>query len=251
MAKARAARERELALDRAARALSSGAFMYQDMGAILEQPAPPVKCNQPDPNTLDKMLPPSAPKLGEASNLEPPSWVGSPESQSMQSQPISGEHRLSSFPGTTPESQATGASNGFSGASSMQEFQEMTTDFGLEYLLKDVMRNTTYEGDVLGVDGTVNSNKLSLTNLPNTQAPSNVDGFVPMMQSPTTYTNSNGNANSQNSNGEKTDSPILGDGSMDWANWDDLVREYGMEGVQANMALNQNDISHLSMTNWF
>ena len=56
------------------------------------------------------------------------------------------------------------------------------------------------------------------------------------------------------SSGQSSDSPILDNAaSMDWANWDDLVREYGMEGIGQGQPglLNPTNTSHLGMVNWF
>jgi hypothetical protein len=36
---------------------------------------------------------------------------------------------------------------------------------------------------------------------------------------------------------------------MDWANWDDMVREYGMDGVQGMPPVN--GAGHLGTVNWF
>lgn len=289
MAKAQSARQKELALERASQALKSGGPFYTDFSQLtdhLNKQDP----GQPDPDSLDRLLRPAAPKLGEMPIAQPPTWTGSPRS---------GSQSEFSFTADTPNStnsrnvfepgfsQDTKSMNGTgNGRSSKLEAFNVLSEHGYDYLMGDIM-------DGLDVNGLPNSTATSTapTAYPTSNNNSNIALSNPLMdpQPPSNnlngQTNPNGNMftnpgplpfdnasfaafpgqtkspnmmsngnfavsdSPQGNGGSNAESPLLDGANMDWAVWDDLVNQYGMENPQ-QMAT-ANGAGHLGMVHWF
>jgi hypothetical protein len=70
LAKAKAARERELALERATMAVGPGQLRNEQYQYVIDQmDLPPATASQQSPEALDSMLRPTGPKLGRIHNL--------------------------------------------------------------------------------------------------------------------------------------------------------------------------------------
>ncbi|KAF2731933.1 hypothetical protein EJ04DRAFT_441932 [Polyplosphaeria fusca] len=261
MAKARAAREREIALERASQALKNGGVMYNDFPQLLNTiPDTPSIVDQPSPAGLDKLLRPSAPRLGEMPSAKPPSWTGSPGTESSQS----------------PHALGHSAGNSLSPAA--HQFQDLT-GYGLDYIVRDVMQDMAFDGTVAGNPAYPNHDASNFaathahahaqqqpqpqTSLPQNGAVSGVSGVsgvngASVMSGLNSFSNSPNNFSPSfndspllESSGQSSNSPMLDEGNMDWANWDDMVREYGMENPQIQTNNIANGVGHLGMTNWF
>ncbi|ORY06889.1 fungal-specific transcription factor domain-domain-containing protein [Clohesyomyces aquaticus] len=256
MAKARAARERELTLERASQALRAGGVTYQDFPKFLDQ-LEPVSPNQPSSDDLDKLLRPSAPRLGDMPVAKPPSWAGSPrggevEDDVLHTVMVASETQVVgvglNINGSTPSS-TNDHTHTPTSSNSAQQFQEIT-DYGLEYLMRDIWHGHSLSGDPIPSDPNSTSGFTMPQSLvdSSTQLPANginglANGFNP----------NPGPLPTANFNDSPT-SPLLDAGQMDWANWDDLVREYGTENGQKQLVTASNgDVGpgHLGMMNWF
>ncbi|KAF2186646.1 hypothetical protein K469DRAFT_706628 [Zopfia rhizophila CBS 207.26] len=246
MAKARAARERELAIERASQALKNGPVTYQDLPALLGQINEPALVDQPSSENLDKMLRPSAPRLGEIPSASPPSWAGGPSSITISSAAIQSPMVNDVGGGSLDTGVSTSllATNGISNEA--QNFQDIT-NYGFDFLMRDIMQDTPFDTSALQ---NLNANSIPMNSLPqnSSQSQTNTNGPNGLNQSPGSFDSPAGMGGSS---GQSSNSPVLGDGNMgmDWANWDDLVREYGMDGVQGQMTAN--GAGHLGMVNWF
>lgn len=256
MGKARAARERELALERASQALKTGGMVYQDY-SHLDHISNQVSFDQPSPEALDSMLRPAAAKLGEMPNAQPPSWAGSP---GVPDSPSPTERNMS-FNNISSSNNA-----GIQGVhrSHAAEVFLQQSNYGLDFAIQEVMNGIAFDGSST-YDTTATNNNLDpqpfsaqqhsqlpqqtasiLQNHPNTATlPDFNDLSKPF---PTEFGDSPAEFGS-GSSGQNSDSPVLDNtASMDWANWDDLVREYGMDGLQPS---NATGAGHLGMVNWF
>ncbi|KAF2465369.1 uncharacterized protein BDR25DRAFT_346238 [Lindgomyces ingoldianus] len=277
MAKARAARERELTLERASQALKNGGLMYQDFPQLLDQVQEPIPTDQPNSEDLDKLLRPTAPRLGDMPVAKPPSWAGSPRNGNPQSPFMNGGNELLGFGKSTQSgSSMNGASmSGPSNSNPGQMFQDMT-EYGFDYLMRDIWHDHNWEDSAPNMTNdsgrmmphslpsapvpetetatsTTTTNRNPTTNT-NARLPTAMDGISSnaFTQSPATLAASDFNnspAGMGGSSGQSSDSPNLDGGQMDWANWDDLVREYGMDGAQGQMVAN--GAGHMGMVNWF
>lgn len=187
MAKARAARERELALERAAASLKTQTTSYADIGQVFDA-LPPTTQQQPY-KQLDAMLQPTAPRLGEVPSSSPPRI---PIGQSISSP-------------TNVEAQ------------NISELTEM----GFDWFMGDLSMMGPLAEDI---------------------TPGSINGLM-----------QDRNLSPQNS-GTSPNSPVLGDGGLDWTNWDDMVREYGMD-VDMDSAvpsqMNINGAGIMRLPTWF
>lgn len=165
MAKARAARERELALERAAATLKSQTMSYSDIGSVFDALPPTTQQQQQPYEQLDAMLHPTAPRLGEVPSSSPPSISMGQTSHS-------------------PRNVVA------------QNFNDLT-DMGIDWLMGDLSK--------MGPLGEEISTGV-------------MDGLGQGL----------GSSTPQNSD-LSPKSPVLGEESLDWENWDDMVREYGMD----------------------
>jgi hypothetical protein len=261
MAKARAARERELALERASQALKNGGVVYTDFPQLLDQLPSPPPADQPSPENLDKMLRPSAPRLGEMPIAKPPSWAGSPALPSVSSPTHPRDiNIMPDFP------RMNGNNSGQTPNQAAYEFQALSGN-GLDWIIGDVMQDMTYEGTSIYDSANPEAQNFNRQNpalngqnqpsaLSQVQTNGALNGVGAFTNSPTALGGSSNDSPAMGSSGQaSSDSPVLDNGaSMDWANWDDLVREYGMEGMvgpgQPGI-LNPSNASHLGMVNWF
>jgi hypothetical protein len=250
MAKAKAARDRELALERASQALRTGGVVYQDYPLLL-QPIPEApSTDQPNSKQLDSMLRPAARKLGELPITNSSSWAGSPVLPDLPSPTANNISTRLPDPATRKP------------PSLPKNFTDMS-DFGLDYVIRDVMED-------MAIDGTYYDEKspgfndeqqpqVNVQSQPSTQSIQNpsIDGTMDMTSLNGFTPNSNSfnidltNASmSMNSTSASSHSPVLDNSaSMDWANWDDLVREYGMDTVHGDVFAN--GATHLGVMNWF
>jgi hypothetical protein len=268
MAKAQNARQKELALERASQALKTGGPFFTDFSQLTDQLNRQDR-NQPDPENLDRMLRPAAPKLGEMPVAQPPTWTSSPQS---------GQSEYS-FSADTPDSsrRATHDRNSISGATAKADANALDTfnalsEHGYDYLMGDIMNG-------LSVDGLPENNtataptafstsnplmdprpttSLAENGQPNMFNPSPLlqqneaaAGFAafPQTQSPRMMTNGSLNNSPQGNSRSNSDSPLLDGANMDWAVWDDLVNQYGMENPQ--QMTTANGTGHLGMVHWF
>lgn len=198
MAKAKAAREREMALERAAANIKSQPLAYTDLSQI---PNPLPSTNRQPYRQLDAMLQPTAPRLGEVPSSSPPS------------QPVIQNPTASSRNNVEA-----------------QHFTELS-DMGLDWLMGDMMKMVPLGPGDSGAD--------PMDDL----SPNRVQ--VPAFTPDQTMTSGNSIAS--------PNSPILGDGPVDWANWDDMVMEYGMDADigETSSQMNTNSVAALGLPTWF
>lgn len=255
MAKAKAARDRELALERASLALRASGVPYQEFPHLNNVAGSGMGYDQPSPESLDRMLRPAAAKLGEMPNAQPPSWAGSPALPNSPS---------ASSPSTLVGSNNNSIRNGFSGGQrkdvgihtanthqpqAADTFLD-TSSYGLDFVIRDVMAEMAFDGTTM-YDNVTNETNTNTNNTNNNNAfATNVSSFLHQNQSQPLHPIQTHNPNPFNTNtaapnlfspttddtgAAADDSPLLLDNgaSMDWANWDDLVREFGMDGIQS------------------
>jgi hypothetical protein len=154
LAKAKGARDRELALERASIALRNGQLMYPGFpGGLETMSLPSLSMNQPSSEDLDRLLRPSAPRLGESPQSQP-SWPDSPPPVSKQ---VSFSEESTNMSGGTSESRPSTNGVQRSNGSPGQEFSNLLS-FGLDNVLIDVMED-------MNVDGT-HINGLPINGLP-------------------------------------------------------------------------------------
>ncbi|KAF3035544.1 hypothetical protein E8E12_003141 [Didymella heteroderae] len=249
LAKARAAREREIRLEQASQAVRNGQRLQTDF-PWMASTLPPVTVDQPSSEDLDKLLRPSAPKLGEVpTHSTPSSWPESPMALNTN-KPITGL-RGEAF-GQDQRAQS-GSSNGSRSqtGSPGQQFNQLT-DFGLDNVILDVM-----EGQPYTVPYVPNPPTSMQTNQPGFAT-----GAQPVMSNGANlmagiYTpdmqffgdlNFDEMTSTRASNGQNgsNDSPIMDGGQMDWQGFDDMVSQYGFEGQAANNA-NATGTGHMGL----
>lgn len=234
LAKARAARAREIRLEQASQAVRNGQHLHENF-PWMANTLPPVTVDQPSSESLDKLLRPSAPKLGEVPlHATPPSWPDSPVPLSTN-RPFRGED----FGQTQSTQGKSSIGSGSQTGSPGQHFNQLA-DFGLDNVILDVMEGQRYVIPYIPDPPTsMQTNQAGLgtaaqpvmpngANLMNAAYPTDMQFFGDLnfddMTSPEA-------ANGQNSNKE---SPILDGGQMDWQVFDDMVSQYGYEGAVAN-----------------
>ncbi|KAL6161849.1 hypothetical protein ACJBU6_00947 [Exserohilum turcicum] len=260
--KAKAARERELVLERASIALRSGpypanAFAFEHYKHMQQQSKIPLMAsNQQTMQAVDGMLQGPVPKVGDLPSSRLPGWPNSPgQSQwgkvSMQSTwGLQMQHSL-------PNGAVSGVPNG-SG-----EVDSQGQDFGrlLEYQrLDDVLGHVMEDGSLSFEDETkatrcatnVSPTMTSPTcgHMPTTQvlAPNNAStaagGYPPFDETAFVNTNmdwgicTDGAQGMASPNGKAQDggggNEVMENGEMDWTLWDDMVNQFGIEGNAAN-----------------
>lgn len=293
MAKAQNARQKELALERASQALKTGGAFQTDFSQLTDQ-LNGVNPNQPDPENVDRMLRPAAPKLGEMPTAQPPTWTSSPKSATQSEFSFAADTPNSSTSRNVPD-RAFSQDNPMSGAQHDQPNQleafNALSEHGIDYLFGDIMNGLTTTGLPISTAVTTTSpTTYSSTNNNTSHNTSNIPG--PPLQSATTTNNNNSifanptslsntnvnfptfpmtttdNANMmsngtfamddspQGNSGSSSDSPLLEGANMDWAGWDDLVNQYGMEDGQQGTGtgtgtVGTSGVGHLGMVNWF
>jgi hypothetical protein len=266
LAKAKAARERELALEQASNAIRNGQATYVGIPRALEQPnPPPVSIDQPSPENLDRMLRPSAPKLGEGLLTTQSSWpVGSSQGSfangfgDQSQQPL--RSTTAGFSGPSRNSSSPG-----------NDFVDLT-NYGLDNVINYVMDDVAYNGTSIFDFSNLQANGSKPTAPPNPMQRAGLPDGITAVQpdavhSTATALNSThgtfgdemfGNVNfdgipppnvGSGTSAQPTGSPDLDSGNMDWTIWDDMVSQYGVEGAPVNP--NTNPASHMGLIHWF
>jgi len=261
MAKARAARDKELALERASQAVRNENVNYSSFSLLLDSLPSAASPSQPNPSNLDSMLRPSAPKLGEMPIAQPPTWTGSPTSANPDAvytlktgdgpeYNAMSSHGTGNVPG--------GATHGSNKQTALDTFNNLSEQ-GLDFLLHDVMDGFQTDGnpisnlpdhnqihqDANGGFFGVSDNNTTFTNPnPFSQAPAPLANPSSLNDSPVHIGAGDATGNIPN-----TESPLLDGGNMDWEVWDDLVNQYGMENPQPQATAN--GAGHLGMVHWF
>jgi hypothetical protein len=264
--KARVAREKELALERASIALRDGQSVFAGFPRGMEQvKVPPVSINQPSSDDLDRMLRPSAPKLGESPLASQSSWPISPPRSNTQMPLPNGPGRASFLETQRPNRGGLNHASGSPG----QEFVDLT-NFGLDNIVQDVMHDIDYNGNPIYdfSDLQTTSTAASLPNItqpaqmpnPNNGPQLNtVNSTATAINSAhgtfgdTMFTNINFNDMpppvEDGNRGQPAESPDMDTGNMDWTVWDDMVSRYGLGGNTLNP--NTNPASNGGLVNWF
>lgn len=273
LAKARAAREKEMALERASLALRNGQTVYPGFAEGMDRVnLPPVTLDQPSSDKLDQMLRPSAPKLGESPLASQPSWPRSPSMPNAQ-RPFPNGFGAQGSPSQT-DSAGFNSMPGSNG-SPAQDFTDLSS-FGLDHVVNDVMNDVAFDGNWVYTSLDYSGNTSStVSSLPAPMQPSGLQPASNPAQSNTINTTANNlnsahgtfgdtmfsNVNfnslpsttigdpSASANPSMDDSPTMNDGNMDWTMWDDMVTQYGLEGTQPNP--NTNPASHMGLVHWF
>lgn len=252
LAKARAAREREIRLEQASQAVRNGQHLSGDFPWIAPNTLNPVTVDQPSSEDLDKLLRPSAPKLGEVSlHATPSSWPESPVSLNT-SRPITGLRSEDS--GQSQRAQDRHSIGFGSQTTSLGQHFNQLTDFGLDNVILDVMDEQGYAP----------LNAVSQIQDPPTSMQTTQAGFAigaqPLMPSGANLMtevyapdmhffrdlNFDDMTSTGATNGQNNDSPIMNGGQMDWQVFDDMVNQYGFEGQAANNA-NATGTGHMGL----
>jgi hypothetical protein len=263
MAKARAARDKELALERASQALRDGGAHYASFAQMIDTlPNEVLPARQPNPKDLDSMLRPAAQKLGEMPVAQPPTWTGSPSSLT------NGDVLFPETMGSIPKYNAMssnvtgnvtgGAANEHKGLHALDRFNSLSEQ-GLDYLIHDVMDDLGTDGNPIHAtaNDTIPNNHGDSTNRNNNDVLNDSSTNLaftnpnPFLGSPSTFINSSLNDSPDilgDGSGLITESPLL-DANMDWEVWDDLVNQYGMDNPQPQATAN--GAGHLGMVHWF
>jgi len=242
LAKAKAAREREIRLEQASQAVRNGQHLNNDF-PWMANTLPPVTVDQPSSEDLDRLLRPSAPKLGEVPmHATPSSWPESPLAPETK-MPVNG-FRSEIF-GQGQKTQS-GSSNGSRSQTSSPGLRfNQLTDFGLDNVLLDVMEGQHYTVPyVPDPPASMQTNQPGFTTGAQPVMPNGAnlmaDVYAPDMQF---FNDLHLAANGQTGS---NDSPIMNGGQMDWQVFDDMVSQYGFEGQAANSA-NATGTGHMGL----
>ena len=264
MGKARAARERELALEKASQNLKAQTGLYGDFTTRYNEFS-----QQPNPDDVDALLRPRPPRVGEMPIAEPPNWTGSPWTQSVSPKSVPSRGSI----GSEQVTQTTAVNEPNLGqppapasailpiADAAREFQDLTS-LGFDFLMRDIMDTATY-GEPDDSDIFMESN----STLPSTNTPTTTSslGLNPRTNSngaftntPSTFSSTPFDVNSIPVNAQTNGSPVLGEGApLDWANWDDMVREYNVDvdmtqgQIMGQPQMSANGVSQMGMPMWF
>ncbi|KAI4709749.1 hypothetical protein J4E89_005766 [Alternaria sp. Ai002NY15] len=268
LTKARAARERELALERASLAIRSGQFGNSPFS--FQMPTAQSQMNQPqqDADILDSMLRPAAPKLGDMPSAELGSWPSSPTQAKSRNSPLQNGDGMSAQR-QLPNGQAN-TTRGHSNSSPGKEFGDLF-EFGLDNVINDVMgAGGVYDGTTVDFPNfaapstTSQPPRLNTTTSihpygthgahPPTKAngyPTFGDGMLPTTNMDFSIDNTGNTALNgmiMGGNGQQqqqvNDAAMMDNGDMDWTLWDDMVTEYGHGGNPSNPA-------STALVNWF
>jgi hypothetical protein len=259
LAKAKAAKAKEVALERASVALRNGQLRFPGyLQSLNGLGLPSASVNQPSPENLDKMLRPSAPKLGEAATWQS-SWrstssaannglVNQPSNVNGQSQPQASASR-------------NGFSDGIQGSTdnSGQEFSDLMS-YGLDNVLMDVMGGMTTTGAPTDAHTAFNNvaGHLPDTTPSRSQFPAiapqtnGAYGVATALQAThgTFGDNMFGDLSFEDISpalDQSTESSGVDDGNMDWVTWDSMVAQYGTEGSHTST----NPASQMGLVPWF
>jgi hypothetical protein len=263
LAKAKAARDRELALERASIALRNGQFRNEHFsfefpnGLTQTDAPPPAKASQQSPEALDRMLRPSAPKLGEVPIAEHPSWPNSPAQPKRQDTRSTQNHDGLSKQQQLPSGLFDGSRG--SNHTSGEEFGDLL-NFGLDNVLNDVMGDAPLGLDdysSFGNPTTTLSHTNSVHPLPTSSIPAQPFSQAPAPTAANGYPTFGDGMLPSTSLDFNHINGGLGDivegqqmpenGDMDWTLWDDMVSQYGVEGHSASTA----GPGNLGLVHWF
>jgi len=248
LAKARAAREKEIKLELASQALRAGQHVGGEFPWIAQNTLNPVKVDEPSMENLDKLLRPTASRIGEVPMHEtPPSWPDTPVCLNT-SQPINGLGGKDS--GQSRKSQSENSPGFETGQANPGQHFSQLTNFGLDNIFVDMMRGPGYD-EILAEE---TSNSIQTTQ------PGFATGGDPVMPTGANLMNgtyahdmqffSNLNFDDTRTadamNGSNNDSPIMDGGSMDWQAFDNMVTQYGLEGQAAGNA-NATGAGHMGL----
>ena len=271
LAKAKAARDRELALERASIALRNGQFRndqfsFEFPNGMTQMSVPPTSTSQQSPETLDRMLRPSAPKLGEVPIAEHPSWPNSP-AQPRREDTHSSQNSISL---SKQQKLPNGLSNG-SRNSPGQDFGDLL-NFGLDNVINDVMGDaplgtsslddySSFAAPLSHSNSLHTSQPLPTSSIPAqpfAQGPASTaangyptfgDGMLPTTGMDFNI-DSNGNGGLAGLGGITDAQQMPENGDMDWTLWDDMVSQYGIEGHPSNPASTAGP-GTLGLVHWF
>jgi hypothetical protein len=237
LAKARAAREREMMLEKASIALQNGHNIllpsYFEHAAALEHTATtPGSPMQPSSENLDKLLRPSAPKLGETTAMASPmSWAGSPPPPPTMTTTTTMLNTNAPMTGRDGDSFVQGQGQQAQKAVSPgQAFDDMT-NFGFDNVMLDIMAGTTYDGTTLTDYAQLEPQYMS--------APAPLQPAQSVFPAATAgggaASTLNSAAYSADADGTwPSDAAMDVSGNIDWTMWDDMVSQYGIEGQAVN-----------------
>lgn len=264
LAKAKAARQRELALERASAAIRNGQQMFPGFPQGLEEMSlPPLSVNQPSPESLDKLLRPAGPRLGEIRpSSSQSSWPNSPSLPNGQRPLPNTISQPNGFNGSqTPVGNRSVDGTQSVQTSKPQDFSELL-NLNFDSVIRGVMDDihldgTPMDGSPYNTDFSPAANSVQGAQLPNpTSGPSNTtNSTANAMQGAygtfgdAAFSNMVGFADTSSTMGQNTESPVLEGGNMDWTMWDDMVNQYGIEG-QTNLNT-MNPASNIGLVNWF
>ncbi len=242
LAKARAARDKEIILEQASQAVRNGHHLGGDFPWIAPNPLNPITLDQPSSENLDKLPRPTAPRLGETPlHTSLLRWPESPVSLNTN-RPITGL-RGEGFGQNRGHQSKSSAGLESQQASPGQHFNNLT-GFGLDNVILDVIEGQGYTP--LNNDPRIQTLPTSIETI----QPDFATGAQSAMIS-NTYVMDEvyrpdmqffGNLSFENMtsaevmNESSNDSPIMDGGSMDWQVFDDMVSQYGLEGQAANSA---------------
>ena len=238
--KARAAREKEIRLEQASQAVRNQQRLGADFSWISPNSLPPITVDQPSSDSLDKLLRPSASKLGQASiRATTASWPDSPVSLNT-GDPITG-YVGEDFGQTQRPQDRRSAGLDSQTASPGQQFQQLT-DYGLDNIILDVMEEQGFPllDAIPQVQDSPHSTQTTQLGYSTSTQPVMTSGsnlitgvYTPDQQYFANMDMDDMAANGAN-NGHSNNSPNLDGGVMDWQVWDDMVNQYGVQGQTAN-----------------
>ncbi|RMZ73014.1 C6 transcription factor [Pyrenophora seminiperda CCB06] len=286
LAKAKAARERELALERASMALRNSSFYNTQTSSQLAALMAPkthssVTSEHLDVAALDSMLRPTAPKLGEIPFAGRPSWPSSPTPSKSATSPnssgMSKQRKLPDGPSTEYSNHDHILTD-----NSVGDFGDLL-NFGLDHLLNEVMGSggLTDPNSELDYAETTNVIPANRTNSNYNQSPQTVHRTTPAQPFATSVAQTvangystfgdgmlpntsmdfeiDGDANNgleqmdvnENRNGpQMRETTMTDNGDMDWTLWDDMVNQYGAVGHPTNSASAAGP-GTLGLVHWF
>lgn len=232
LVKAKAAREREIRLEQASRAVRNGQRLNADFPWIAPGTLPPIPGDQPNSENLDKLLRPSAPKLGEIPiDPVPAMWPEHPvSSKSSSSIDGLGSQNLEQ----TPMAQSRSSTMLESRTTSPGQHFNSLTDFGLDNVLLDVMDGASFAPLSTISQGQDPPNPMQTTHAGFVTAAqpivSGEDNLMSGVFAPDQNFFGDPSFGAVATNGQEDDSPMLDSGPIDWQIWDDMVNQFGIEG---------------------
>jgi len=284
--KAKAARERELALERASIAIRNAPFRNSQCSFEFQEVMTPnslssVASDHLGVVPLDSMLRPTAPKLGEMPLTGHPSWPNSPT----QSRPRDASSPPNSNGMSKQQKLPNGAPSEFSNDSyilhnnPVRHFGDLL-DFGLDQVLNEVMGSgaRTCPDPELGYADTKTAPAANMKTPNYMQSSPPVSSTIPAQPFATSVAQTVANGYptfgdgilpstgmdfkiSQDTNNEldvtgdtddqqAREAGMMDNGDMDWTLWDDMVNQYGTMGHPTNPTSSAG-AGTLGIVHWF